>query len=248
MGDLRGARVRTDVKFADATGITRMGQQRAVAKRTGVVEAVLSSTKTPPNRVTGLDLSALDIGGESHLALVKRMVFRGQAIIDEGGGVSDEWTYPVVTGKDFRALVEVNLDSNGPTAAMLAAYGNLAGLQVGLNLVLNGVNLSLPMIIGSTEHRMEPGQIQVWRFELRGNSPDSGDYPTSPLNGSLLAAAIQTPGTPLALIAASQAVNGIRYSGAFLPSAIRFDVREGEVVETQYRFISRGPVLAEVTV
>lgn len=247
LGDLRGARVRTDVEFADATGMTRIGQQRAVAKRSGVVEAVLSSTKTPPNRVTGLDLSALDIGGESHLAIVKRMIFRSQAIIDEGGGVSDQWKYPVVTGKDFRALVELNLDSSGPTAAMMAAYGNLSGLQVSLALILNGVNISLPVIIGSAEHRMEPGQIQVWRFELRGNSPDAGAYPASPLTGSLLAASLQAPGTPLALVAASQAINGVRYSGAFLPSAVRFDVQEGAIVESQYRFISRGPVIAEVS-
>ncbi len=246
--DLNGARLVTDVDLFESAGVTMGGSRPVVAKRSAVVEADLMSSGGVGTRVTGLDLSSVEMGLTEHVGLVRRLRFDGFIEHREGSGAKDVWKFPVAVRKAFAIKLELAADSEGPFDCAVRAFGSILGLSFVIGIVLNGVRVELPVVVKRFVHQMKGGEIQSWILDLAGQAPVSEVYPTWPVgSGNLLAAAMNAPGQSLSLEMASRAAGGIAYEGEFAVREFGFGVRDGEVVVTRYVFASRGAVTLGVT-
>lgn len=248
LGDLQGAEIVSSNDLVEAAGLTMAGSRPVVAKRSASLVAELLSSGGLGTRVTGLDLSSVELGMTEHVGLVRRLRFDGMVEHREGAGARDVWKYPVAVRKSYAMKIELSADDLGPFDGALRAFGTLAGLSMDMGLELNGVRIELPMVLKRFSHEMKGGEIQSWILDLVGQAPVSGDYPSAPLGtGSLLSAAMQAPGQSLSFVAESRDVGGVGYSGLMLVKEFGFGVRDGEVVVNRYEFASRGAWTSGVT-
>lgn len=247
LGDLRGAEVRSETDWRDATPVVAGGLVREPVKRGVTVGCRLTSAKGGGAKVTNLDVGGVSVAGAAYGGVLRSGRFEGEVRLEEGSGAVDGWRWPVAVRKDYRARVVLAVAPGGNGAAVLAGYGGLLGSKVGFSVLVNGVLVELPMLLAEATHRMVSGEVQEWALDLRGSAVLGAAYPGSPVGGgSLLGHAFNTPGVPLSLVATGHSPGGLRYSGAFLVRRFGFGFSDASVVETEYELASRGVVLAEV--
>jgi hypothetical protein len=243
LADLRQAEVVSSTQFADVTPVVLAGESRAAVKQNVRISNGLMSSKPGGVKVTHLDVSALSLAGLDYRAVVEQGVFEGRTAIEDGSGIGDEWEWPVVVRKDYRARLELMVESSGSVALVDKAFGGLAGKDVGFSVTINGVVVAVPMALAQFEHLISAGKRQKWRVDLVGNATVGGAYPTAPAgSGSLLAHAFNSPGAPLAVVI-DAGVGQPVLSGGFLIKKFGFRFGRGAVVDSTYDFVSQGAVV-----
>jgi len=247
LATVKAVRYRVETETADARPITRSASSAQPTKRRAVIETTQTSILTTPLRVSHLEVSALTAGGENWRALVRRGWFRADFRHAEGSAVGDFWRWPVLVERDFRARFDLMTPTDGVPGLDLA-HAAPGFSTVNLSLTINGVAVTLPMVVTRWEHRLEPGEPQMVRVTLQGQSPDTGAYPSSPSGTSnLLAKALNAPDLPLAVTLTSRATGGAAYAGDFLFAGMQFGVEDGALVTTDFTWTSRGAVAATET-
>jgi hypothetical protein len=243
LADLRGAEIVSRTDFADVTPVVLAGESREGVKQRVEIKGALTSTKASGSKVTHLDVSALALGGLGFRSVIEQCVFEGQLALEDGSGLGDEWEYPVVVRKDYRARLEMLVDSSGAPSLTGSAFGSLAGKSLEFGVTINGVVVTVPMKLARFEHVIRPGERQKWRLDLVGSAMVGAAYPAAPAGSStLLAHAFNSPGAALA-ISADAGVGQPLISGSFLVKGFGFRVDRASAVESTYDFVSSGPVV-----
>lgn len=246
--DLKSVSVESSAELAGVTPVGSVGEAVEPVRQWSVVTAVLGSTKPGGAKVTALDSGPITIGGTAVTDFVERISFTGSAETEEAAGLRDEWRHTVVVRKSYKCEARLLVDTLAGTDVIERAFAALVERKVGLVLELNGVQIELPMTIRAARQIVSAGKVQVWEMEMEGSALPGLPYPTQPLgNASLLEWAFNAPQVPLGLVLTTKATQGLTYSGSFLIERFSFDVVSGEVVDTTYRFLSRGPVSAVAT-
>lgn len=242
LATVKAVRYRVETETVDARPITRPARTAQPIKRRAIIETTQTSILSTPLRVSHLEVSALTAGGENWRALVRRGWLRADFHHAEGSAVGDFWRWPVLVERDIRARFDLMTPTDGVPGLDLA-YAAPGLSAVSLSLTINGVTISLPMVVTRWEHRLEPGEPQMIRVSLQGQSPDTGAYPASPTGTSnLLAKAFHAPDQPIAVTLTSRAEGGATYAGNFLFAGMQFAVEDGALVTTDFTWTSRGAV------
>lgn len=243
LADLSQAEVVSSTQFADVTPVILAGESRAAVKQSVRITNGLMSSKPGGTKVTHLDVSALSLAGLDYRTVVEQGVFEGRMEIEDGSGIGDEWEWPVIVRKDYRARLELMVDSAGSIALVGKAFGALAGKDVGFSVTINGVVVAVPMALARFEHIVSAGKRQKWRVDLVGSSVVGSAYPTAPVgSGSLLAHAFNSPGASLAVVV-DAGVGQPVLSGGYLIKKFGFRFGRGSVVDSTYDFVSQGAVV-----
>lgn len=234
----------------DGKPAVRPGASAQNVKREASLRATLLNPISDPAKVTNLHLSEMTVGGAAMLANVRGGSFQGTMQHDEGAGVADGWKFPNFVGKDYTADLELAVPATFEATLDAAVHGDGTGLPVTYDMVLNGVNIEVPMMITDYTHLFAERAIQVIRASLTGRSPDSGNYPTAPTSTtSILEKAFNVPQTALAMALTSKAGAGLgrARTGNFLFSGFRFDHNDSQVVKVTYDFVAQGAVASVST-
>ncbi|ARU41527.1 hypothetical protein CCB80_10420 [Armatimonadetes bacterium Uphvl-Ar1] len=164
LADLRQAEVVSSTQFADVTPVILAGESRAAVKQSVRITNGLMSSKPGGAKVTHLDISALSVAGLDYRTVAEQGVFEGRMEIDDGSGIGDEWEWPVVVRKDYRARLELMVDSAGSVALVGKAFGGLAGKDVGFSVTINGswLRCRWRWPDSSTFFRQGSGRSGVW--------------------------------------------------------------------------------------
>jgi len=236
LADLKSAEVIATTSFVDVTPLVLAGVAREPVKKSVAIRGALLSSKMGGLRVTHLDVSGLLLAGADFRSVIREVLFEGTIQHEETSGIGDEWAWPVVVQKDYRAKFLMSVDTTSSAVLVGKAFGALSGNAVSLSMVINGISIAVPMQLANFEHSMTVGKVQTWEVVLVGSSPISGAYPSSP-GGSetLLGHSFNSPGAAVALTAGD-------YSGEFLVKAFGFRFTSSSAVESWYEFASQGAV------
>lgn len=242
LADLRSAEVVSTTQFADVTPVLLAGEAREAVKQSVAIRGALTSTKSGGARVSHLDVSSLELAGLDYRAVVESGVFEGRMTLEDGSGLGDEWEFPVTVRKDYRARLEMMVDSSGSVALVGKAFGALSGKDVGFSVTINGVVVTVPMKLAKFSHSLLAGSRQKWTVDLVGSAVVGSAYPILPSGtGSLLAFALNTPGAALS-IEVDAGAGQPEIAGDFLVEKFGFKFARAAIVESSYDFVSLGAV------
>lgn len=224
--------------------INRLNESPQGVKMNWMLSATALSTKSGAIRVTNLDLSAASILGTDVLAAVESINFDRSLVLSEGSGCGDGWQYPNVTGGGFSGSARIKIPTSGvPLMAGIDAVTDADGV---FTFTLNGVSVTLPVLITSIQHSMRVGDVQVLEVTFKGQDPLTGTYPTAPTGTTTLMEKIfNAPRTALAVVLTTKAADGVAYTGNVVPQSYSVAIADGQVVRESFTFQGVG-ALADV--
>lgn len=242
LADLREAEVQARTRTEDVTPLVVAGESRQAIKQSVAIQGALTSSKTGGAKVTHLDVQLLELAGLEYRSVTERIVFEGRIVHEDGSGIGDEWEFPIAVRKDYRAQIELSVDSGGSPLLVSKAFGELAGKGIGYTVAINGVSIALPMVIARFQHQIKPGSRQKWLLDLVGSAPTGAAYPTAPTGSdTLLEHAFTSPGVSLP-VAVDAGPGQPVLTGQFLVSKFGFQVSREGIVESAYDWVSQGAV------
>ena len=241
------------VDAVEGRGIKYRGKSPQAVKQGGIIRTTLMSDVSSCVRVANVDVSAFTIGGVNFLAYLRGGSFSGSFEHDEAGGVGDYWKYPLVTVKDYASSVTLSIPDSGTANAfqdILAAglahatpANAIAARDVAFSITINGVAVTVPMFIADATWGGEAGRLQTVNLSLQGKDCDPTNYPTAPTGTTtLLEKALNAPKTPLAFSLTPKATNSANLAGEMVFSSFSFGFDDGQLIQTQYEFLTHGAV------
>lgn len=242
------------VDTAEGRGVAYRGKNPQAVKQGGILRTTQMSNVDNCTRVANVDLTAFTLDGTNYLAFVRSLNFSGSFEHDENSGVGDYWKYPEVKIKDYAATVTLTLPDSTTANALRATMHDLfnataataiANRNAPLSFTLNGVTITVPMMITDAEWSGEDGRNQTVTFTLAGKDCMAGaDYPTAPTGTTtILEKLFNAPYTPLAFaLTPGLAANSTAFAGELVPASFSFSIEDGAVVTEQYEWLTHGPV------
>ena len=242
--------------IVEGRGITFKGENPQVVKQGGIIRTTLMSAVASCVRVANVDVTAFTLDAVNYAAYLRGGSFNLSFSHDEGGGVGDYWKYPcVVWPISISAEVTLNLPDSGTANALQDTLGDLlnataataiANRQAVFSITINGVAVTLPMIIENARWTGEPGKLQTVTFTLKGNHCAAAtDHPTAPTGTTtLLEKAFNAPKTPLAFVLTPKATNSTSFAGEMVFSSYGFDFNDSQLIAERYEFLTHGAVTA----
>lgn len=242
---LENVTYRTTVAKNEGRILKVVGGQAQAGRRSGRIEMTNMSTisGSAPTRVTAFELSAISLGGVDVIALINTLDFSGNMNLKDAAAAPEEWAWPQFMGKDYSARATLFIPATSGQAFSAAVHGARSGLAVTLTFTINGVAITLPMLITEAVHKTNVDDHQMYEVALEGRAPDSGSYPTAPTGTtSLLEKAFAAPGTALAFVITTKASpDGVTYSGNMVYESFNFSIgQNGQLVKEQYTWAVRG--------
>jgi hypothetical protein len=242
--------VKYDLKFdtQDGDTVLQQGEVTQVGRRGGTINAGLYSTISDGLRVSAINASAFSIGGTDYLALLKRLRFSGENLLEDTEGAAGLWRYMQYKGKKkYSAETDLWLASAASMALAAASHNaDRTVVDLALSVTLNGVAITLPMKGHEFVHTLDNGEFQEYAVSLSGKQSDTlaTAYPAAPTGTtSLLEKAFNAPQTGLAFVLTSQAANGETYTGTCMIKTFDFEVAGAQVVMNNYTFETQGAVV-----
>lgn len=252
----KGASIEVAQDFGDVRPLSRTHLSPQPVKKSVTVSTSLLSTVSAPVKVSNLNVTAFSAGGTSFLAKLRGGSFSVSYNHAESSGVGDYWKFPEIVSWGFSMTAQFKVG----TANASSVSGVMAPLMFGSNggatvanskmtmiVTINSVTFELPMYMERASHQFTDGDVQVWEGTWQGSGLDSGTYPTTPTGSSdLLAKCINAPRTPVVILLTSHSSEGIVYGttsyNSFIPSSVTFSWNDGQIIATDYTFISQGAV------
>lgn len=198
-------------------------------------------------RVGAFDVSALTLDSVNLYAEIESANFTINNRYSRADGIGDKWQkhsfdIQAVSGgltmmvpSDYASLDQPLLDAFSET---------IPNRDMALAFTVNGSSWSIPFVVRQATHTMVRQELQRVSFDLA-----PGGAPTLPSGtGSLILEAMNDPSTSQTLALTSKAAGGIAYAGEFLPQSASFAFRRGELIVTDYSYISEGAITAGATV
>ncbi len=145
-------------------------------------------------------------------------------------GAADLWRWIQAVGTDYRSSGSKFISSNADFMELLM-QSNVTDIEVTTLITVAGIQLSLPMILSSSEHSIQGGAAQVENWTLEKNGT-----PTL-VTGDALLAEILTGDAYLSWAADSEAG---AYSGNAIVTSAKLSVQNAALVKSSYEFANQG--------
>lgn len=247
LGDTIQLTLEQGADLTDPTGIGDINDDSCPQKLFCNFRASILDDVSGGCRVGAIDVSALTLGGVNIYAEVESANISIVNAFRRAEGVGDKWrgfsftkqrasgTITMMVPTDFASLDQPLLDcfsSTIPDRDMVLAF------------TVNGAAWSIPFVIERAAHSVVRDDLQKIVFTLA-----PGGAPTLPSGtGSLILKAMNAPSVSQTLVLSSKAAGGIAYGGEFLPESVGFSFTRGELIVTDYSYISEGTITAAATV
>lgn len=225
-------------RTVDGTVIGDTSDKQCIEKKSAEVSLKFSSDDGSC-KVSGLHMSAATLKSIDVLDILQNLDVTGSNDFKETSGVSDEWEARTFVKQSITASMKLLVKTSATSEddlAIAAASSTLSDANASLSFVLNSVTWTVPMVVAGFTHRVSRGDVQEWDISLvqRGAA-------TSPAGtGSLLAKALNAPGTAQALELESKAAGGVNYAGNFVVTSFGFNVSKGDITMTNYTYMNDG--------
>lgn len=256
---IKGVEYEVSPTNADTSTISRVGTRRQKVKNTAMLRTATMSTLSGDSGMvaSNLAISAFTIGGVDFLSYLKGGSFSGSFTEEDTSGPADAWTWAQIFGKDYSAEVTLMIpaagDSQTPNFARSlmdeihdADLNDQDTTRVAFSITIDGVAITVPMIIANVKHVINEKTHQIITLSLEGNDPGTGDYPTAPTGTtSLLEKAFNAYNTALAVVLTPAAgAAGLTYAGNVIFGPFSFSFNNAEIIQIQYEFHNRGAFTA----
>lgn len=229
---------------SDVRGPCRFGAYNQITKDQATLSAKMFGPSTTGFVNTGVDLSALTVGGVDMkpytYSLNLSLAFDKQdlpaiGVLGKASGV---------TGKSYSGSLELVLDDtlSAQNLVVAAESRTLADREVVLSFTSNGVVFALPVQLTGTDGGSTQGEYQKVTVNFAGQAPLVGTaYPTSPVGTTtLLEKALNSPKTNLAFTYSSKLVNGLLRTGFLTWDSLNITITDGAVTDYSYSWMTFG--------
>lgn len=229
--------------------ITRAGQAEGTTKRGCHFEISLLSTKSTPERVSHLDLTAFTIGGTDYIANLESLDFSGSYEQKDKPAAGQLWQVKQNVTKKYTASVNLAIpDTGGMPLLVNQTSATLSNQNAALAFTLNGNAFSFAMRSVKVSAPWQRDGLQMVTVDFVGRDPGTGAFPSAPTGTTgLLQLALNAFKTPLAFDFISHATEGYELSGNVIYSGFSFQIKDGELVPVKYSFDSTGTVVGAAT-
>lgn len=244
----RDGSITVDLAEVESSPVVTTYERADAGKKSAVVRANLMSAVTGSTKVIGLDVSAYSIGGTNHLGNLESGSMSVEWQLEEGGGISDAWAYPVCVKKRIRGEAVLRVPATGGSQLPLLFNGALSALDVDLTVTINGVTITFPVLFKSLEHSIPTAGVQKYSVSFSGKSTDANVCIAAPVGTtSQLEKALNTTAAQ-AFVLTSKASGGTTYSGSMILQSYNVRWAENDLVLAETSFASQGAVTIAATV
>lgn len=209
------------------------------------IQAPLMSTVSNPDRVSDLNVTVATLGGENLLTYgLQELTLEIGYARQERPSAGSWFKFPQNVKRRISGSCTFSVPDAG-TATMLSKLASTTHSDKVMTLActINGVAISLPVLLQTVEFQAERDGLQMLRCSLgarKGSVTPSGTT-------SLLEKAINAFRSTVAIVATTKAVGGQSIAGNFIFDSVSLQVRDGELVMTDYSFLSQGTFTSTVT-
>jgi hypothetical protein len=240
----RTATLEVTADTVEASPATRLMSKKQPVKKGATLTCELMSVVASSEKVTHLNLSAITVDSVDYLGSING-TFSGTNTIVEAGAAGDIWKYPQVTKTmlSFTGEILITASTGGAQALLTDAWANnVSGLAMILSFTINGVAVTLPMVLTSCSQPFTDGDVQKANITLEGASPDSGSYPTAPTGTtSLLEKALNVATTAVAITFTTHATEGMALTSTnAVFQSFSIPIQDGQLINASYTFAIQG--------
>lgn len=257
---LQNVRYSDDVATRDGSSIKRTAVSEQPQKKQGRINTGIFNTATGTTRISHLHVSAFSIDGQSYLGPPSKILsgeFSHQCQHSHGAhGAGDFWAAPQVIKRadSFRGQLWIPNEATENALRLIGAdFHNvvsnaaaLAALKMIVSMTINAVAVTFDMRLTGMEFTANEGDGQVFGVTLVGDPPlGAGTYPTAPTGTtSLMEQVYNQVTTALAFDLTNIAAGGVQYTGNMVWDSARFAIRDGDLYQEEYAWLTSGAVTA----
>ena len=242
--DLEGCTFTLETDTVDNHSIVSPGVSKQVQKIKGTFDFPMFSTSTIPDRISDLNLSVATLGGTSLLTFgLESLKLSVGYVRQQRPNAGSPFHYPQNTIIEISGSARVATPDTGITPFLGDAASTTHSDRVkSLSFTLNGVAITLPVVITGAGVPFERGGLQMCDISLGPRVPASGAYPSAPTGTTtLLEKALNAYRTPLAISATTKATTGLVISGSnFIFDPWELEITDGGLVVPKYKFVNVG--------
>jgi len=188
-------------------------------------------------RIGNLDISAFTYGGVNYLAVLAGGSFQMTARHKETKGVAQLWNKPRYVGRTFSGMCKIMVDTATGVALETALLSSdITDSLLAFSITIGTITLTIETVIESMKMAFENEGLQEWEVSWKGVAATTSPAGTS----SLLAKALNAPGTPVALSLTNHATEGMAYTGNFLVSSLGFSFDREQLIQNKFAYVSDG--------
>lgn len=248
LGLFRNVKLAGTFDTVESRPAVNLASRAQVVKKGGVLSTELMSVVSGSAKVSHLDLSVFTLDGSSWLGAISGK-FSGSFEHKEADGPGTIWKYPLVVSKDYEFSGTIKVPATGGIQAMMvdAWSATAADNEWVVTFTVNGVAITLPMVLTSAEVVFEEAGIQTVAITMKGQGPDNTAtaYPTAPTGTtSILEKAFNAPKTAIAWALTSHATEGLAYSGNAVIQSFEIGIEDGALINIAYAYATQGAVTA----
>jgi hypothetical protein len=245
---VRDATISVERQSIESSVITTTYEAAQAGKGSLSLRANLMSVVSGSTKVNHLDVTAFAIGGTSYIADVESGSCRVEWQLEEGGGVSDGWEYPVCVKKRISGDVVLRVPATSASTLPALFNGAVSGLNVAFSVTINGVATTFNAFLRSLEHQIPVAGVQKYSCQFEGQSTDAGVAVSAPAGTTtILEKALNTTSALAFDFDTNSSTNGTSYSGNAVFESYAFSWSENEMVLSEISMRSQGTVTIAAT-
>lgn len=249
---IKNVNYRTNLTKAETGSIKRAGKRRQNVKKSVTISTSHMSELASDSGLmaSNLSISEFLIGAVDYVEYLAGGTFNGSFDTREVSGPNDAFTFPQHFGKDYAATVNLRIPLTGdpnPLRNLSAGIHDADMLdqdlsRVNFGITIDGSSILVPMDVEVLIIAFNERQEMLATFNLVGNDPKTGDYPTTPTGTTtLLEKCFNAYNTaiPFSLTTAAGTA-GVNYAGDVIPGPFSFGFNDSEIIMIDFEFLSRG--------
>jgi hypothetical protein len=200
-------------------------------------------TTTEPAKVTNVHITVQEVGGVDYVCDVLSGDFSVAYTTKDASGECDDWMFHQVIDVDFSASLELMVPIVSGSLFMDKFHGDFDDIAVVYSFTINGVTITLPMMLKSAEWKADSGDFQKFSCKMESASPATGAYPTAPTGTtSLLEKALNGYRTAMTCNITTRVAEGSVYEGDFVFSSFSINHSSNGLVTYKFDLINQGEV------
>lgn len=245
LGLIQNVTFNGDLDTVDSAPIRRSYSRNQPQKKGGTISAPVMSVLSGSVKVSSLNLDGLDLFGQSYEAFVQSGELNITWNLREATAARDFWKHPQSGGtKELEFSGQILVPSTAalgsqviPTKFFSATPSDHEGT---VSVDINGVAIEGSMTLNRLNWAFNRGDLQVWDIAFSANSPDTGDYPTSPTGTTTILERALNTHTRHRLRLTNHASEGQQIAGLAVLSRATVQIPNSGLITVGYEWQTQG--------
>jgi hypothetical protein len=236
LGQFKTLKHNVDMTTQDAKGLPDRYEKNQAVKRSRKFSInILRNATLGAPRASALNLTVWDVGGSSRLGDIKDLTLTGSTKWQEGSACKDLDKYPVAVGTGFEVTASEFVSENADLLYLASQTTSLSDYNVTVHVTIADIQFAMPMLLSAASLSIERDGVQMQdvTLKLRGT-------PTITLLHTVAFDLMYLLGVGAATTTYSIDTATGTEVGYCLIEKGTISVRDSEIVDDQYDFLSQG--------